>query len=131
MTMHSELCTHLAHAPLCTRTPYPIQTRIPLKTFLKRFVARQYGLKTLAQQQTSALRASLLRYAATSARCRVFGWLSGAFIDEMPTGEGILLGGGCTSTLWTPTHALCNLMLHTRMPCFDILRPRWKHKEGG
>ena len=63
-----------------------LQARCPLKTFLKRFVARQYGLKSLALQQLSALKASLLRYAPTSARCRVFGWLIGVFTDEMPTG---------------------------------------------
>jgi hypothetical protein len=72
-----------------------VQSRTSLKSFLKRFVARQYGLKSLAAQQIAALRASLLRYAVTSARCRVFGWLVGAFVDEAPDGAGLTTGGAC------------------------------------
>ncbi len=77
-----SVCPH----PRSVRPPLSRQMRTPLKSFLKRFVARQYGLKSLALQQLSALKASLLRYAVTSARCRVFGWLVGVFTDEMPTG---------------------------------------------
>jgi hypothetical protein len=53
-------------------------TRIPLRSFLRKFLARQYGLKSLALQQLAALKSSIIRYATTSARCRVFGWLTGA-----------------------------------------------------